>query len=374
MRRIILFLVFLFGPELSWCAQTVPGANATTEGKYEEVTLKNSWLKVRLYLPDSNKGYYRGTRFDWSGLISRVEFGNHTFFCEFKQEHDPLNHDDICGTAEEFGIESAPSYAQAGPGEPFIKIGIGVLERADKAEYQFWRRYKIQMPGEWRITRGADRIAFEQKLTGLKGWAYDFTKIIQLAADAPALKITRRLTNTGTETIDTDHYGHNFLRIDNVAEGTNYTLQFPFEPRFGTDSKTQGCLEIKGRSLVFTNNLAPDKAIWVRLEGFQKQEDHEIKVVNHLTGATMTITGDQPLSKLVLYSSGSVLCPEPFVKLKIPPGQTREWSTTYRFAAGTPDSGSGSFQPRDDRRPRTLAEAEGRLLKPNGDVPGRANK
>ena len=37
----------------------------------------------------------------------------------------------------------------------------------------------------------------------------------------------------------------------------------------------------------------------------------------------MTIATDQPLSKLVFYSSGGVLCPEAFVKLTIPPGDSR---------------------------------------------------
>jgi len=50
----------------------------------------------------------------------------------------------------------------------------------------------------------------------------------------------------------------------------------------------------------------------------------------------MTITTDQPLSKLVFYSSGGVLCPEPFVRVAIAPGQTREWTTTYRFSAEKP--------------------------------------
>ena len=368
MRRINLFLLFLLVIEFSSGTNRVQGATPPNGSQYEEVTLSSTHLEAKLYLPDSQKGYYRGTRFDWSGLISRVEFGGHTCFCEFKQEHDPLNHDDICGTSEEFGIESAPSYAEAAPGQPFIKIGIGVLERADGGKYSFWQRYKLLTPGEWKIVSAPDKIEFSQHLAGPKGWAYDFTKVVQLASDSPSLKITRRLTNTGTQTIDTDHYGHNFLRIDNVAEGTNYTIELPFEPRFAADSKTEGCLEIKGRSLVFTKNLDADKSIWVRLEGFQKRQDHEVKIVNHLTGAAMTITGDQPLSKLVLYSSGGVLCPEPFVKLTIPRGQTREWSTTYRFAAGTPNPGVGPEQ--SLHKPRTISQVEDHALKPDGHVPG----
>jgi hypothetical protein len=342
MRQMLALMLIALGIGLSGRAEQNANARDSTAGGataangYAEGNLSSRFLKTRFYLPDPEKGYYRGTRFDWSGLVSRVGYGNHTFFCEFKEQHDPLNHDDVCGTAEEFGITSPPSYDRAGPGEPFMKIGIGVLERADSSDYKFWQRYKIQKPGEWRIVREAYKIQFTQNLTGPNGWGYEYTKTIEASQDAPVLKITRRLRNTGTETIDTDHYGHNFLRIDNVPAGTNYTLEFPFEPRFGEDSKTQACVELKNRRLVFTKAVPPGQAIWVRLEGFGRREDNEIKIVNHSTGATMTITTDQPLSRLVLYSSGGVLCPEAFIKLTIPPGQTHEWITTYRFAAGTP--------------------------------------
>lgn len=339
MRPTALFLVFthalglygLFLPNVP--AQQQTSTSRDILAAYPATNLQTKLLNVRLYLPDAQKGYYRGTRFDWSGLVSRVEYGGHSFFCEFKTEHDPLNHDDICGTAEEFGIESAPSYAQAKPGEPFIKIGIGVLERADDSPYAFWKRYKIRTPGYWATAVSPDTISFHQQLHGPNGWAYEFTKKVSLSSSEPELRIARRLLNTGTQTIDTDHYDHNFLRIDGVPAGTNYTIEFKFAPRFGTDSRTQGCVDLKDKSLVFSKEPAPDQAIWVRLEEFKEPSDNWIRIVNHATGATMTITTDQPLSKLVFYSSGGVLCPEAFVKLDIPPGHSREWATTYRFEA-----------------------------------------
>ena len=38
-----------------------------TESPQVEIT--NGLIKARLYLPDANNGYYRATRFDWSGII-----------------------------------------------------------------------------------------------------------------------------------------------------------------------------------------------------------------------------------------------------------------------------------------------------------------
>ena len=34
---------------------------------YPEAQISNGVLQVKLLLPDAQKGYYRGTRFDWSG-------------------------------------------------------------------------------------------------------------------------------------------------------------------------------------------------------------------------------------------------------------------------------------------------------------------
>ena len=37
-----------------------------------EVAISNGVIHARVYLPDAESGYYRGTRFDWSGAISSL--------------------------------------------------------------------------------------------------------------------------------------------------------------------------------------------------------------------------------------------------------------------------------------------------------------
>jgi len=301
--------------------------------QYPAGNLSSKQLKARFYLPDTQKGYYRGTRFDWSGLVSRVESAGHSFFCEFReQQHDPLNHDDICGTAEEFSMTTLPpGLAGAAAGHPFLKIGIGVLERANDPDYAFWKKYTILQPGGWNIAMKSDRIEFAQKLSAPNGWAYDYSKTIRLDDKTHAMTITRRLKNTGAKKIETDHYGHNFLKIDGAPAGPDYVIEFPFQPRFGEGSKPEGCVEIGNKSLVFLKEVPQDKSVWVRLEGCTKLEDSQMRIVNRRTAAEMTIVTDQPLIRLVFYSSGGVLAPEPFVKLDLEPGQSKVWTTTYRF-------------------------------------------
>lgn len=314
-------------------AQTKPDLS-----RYPAGELSTKHLKTSFYLPDAQHGYYRGTRFDWSGLVSRLDYSGHSFFCEFREDHhDPLNHDDICGTAEEFSMTTLPPGFREGPaGDPFLKIGIGVLQRAEDPDYAFWKKYTILQPGGWNIARKSDRIDFTQKLNSPNGSAYEYSKVIRLDDKDHAMTITRRLKNTGSKRIGADHYGHNFLKIDAVPAGPDYVMEFPFQPRFGEGSKPEGCVEIKDKSLVFLKEVPADKSVWVRLEGFSKREDSQMRIINHRTGAEMAILTDQPLIRLVFYSSGGVLAPEPFVKLDLAPGESKTWTTTYRFGVAAP--------------------------------------
>ena len=59
------------------------------------VVLKNDIATLTVLLPDNRKGYYRGSRFDWHGIVSKVEYAGHTLFNEWKTPHDPNGHDDV---------------------------------------------------------------------------------------------------------------------------------------------------------------------------------------------------------------------------------------------------------------------------------------
>jgi hypothetical protein len=43
-----------------------------------QAKISSGRLHATLYLPDAQSGYYRGTRFDWSGVIAALEWNGHT--------------------------------------------------------------------------------------------------------------------------------------------------------------------------------------------------------------------------------------------------------------------------------------------------------
>ena len=56
----------MFPKRLVWLLTTallLPAAD------FPQAEITNGQLRVKLYLPDANSGFYRATRFDWSGMI-----------------------------------------------------------------------------------------------------------------------------------------------------------------------------------------------------------------------------------------------------------------------------------------------------------------
>src|SRR5262245_8293430 len=56
--------------ELEKAKQATPPAPTSAP----QAEISNGVLKAQFYLPDAQKGFYRGTRFDWSGVIGSLEF------------------------------------------------------------------------------------------------------------------------------------------------------------------------------------------------------------------------------------------------------------------------------------------------------------
>src|SRR3954452_12562148 len=124
---------------------------------FPEADISNGILKAKLYLPDAEKGYYRATRFDWSGQIPSLEYKGHSYFGAWNQAlYDPKRHDAIMGPVEEFLTDGAGlGYADAKAGGTFVKIGVGVIRKPDEAKFGQYKTYEIADPGKWVVNKHA---------------------------------------------------------------------------------------------------------------------------------------------------------------------------------------------------------------------------
>jgi hypothetical protein len=169
--------------------------------------ITNGLIKAKLFLPDRNNGYYRSTRFDWSGVIGSLEYKGHNFYGPWFYKIDPavydFGYDDqgvvsapftaMVGPGEEFNTDgTALGFAEAKPGGTFIKIGVGVLRKPQAREppvpprpapnpmatggrggpppggpdrYDHSRTYTIVDAGKWTVKKHKDSVEFSQEVT-----------------------------------------------------------------------------------------------------------------------------------------------------------------------------------------------------------------
>jgi len=303
-----------------------------------QAEISNGSIHAKLYLPDAANGYYRATRFDWSGVVASLEFRGHSYFGVWFPRYDPKIHDAITGPVEEYRTgDSALGYADAKVGESFVRIGVGLLKKPEEQRFQQFETYDIVDNGKWTVKAAADSVEFTQELTGpASGYAYLYKKTVRLAKGAPRLVIEHSLKNTGKKTIETNVYNHGFFMIDNQPSGPDFSVKFPFEVKAAAD--LHGLAEVSGKELHYLRELNPGgESVHSELTGFgDSARDFDFRVENRKTGAGVHVTGDRPLWKIDFWSIRTTLCPEAYINMKIEPGQESHWSLTYDFYVTPP--------------------------------------
>ena len=302
--------------------------------EFPEATISNGQVSAKLYLPDSERGYYRASRFDWAGVIPELKYQGHSYFGQWFEIYDPKKHDAIMGPVEEFlSGRTLPGYEDAKAGESFLRIGVGLLRKPDEPEFRRMFTYDVANPGKWTVTTKPDSVEFVHNLQDkASGYSYSYRKVVRLTPGKPELVLEHTLKNTGTKPIDTDVYNHNMFVIDGQRTGPDFSVRFAFAPR--AVASMNGDAGIRGNDLVYLKTLEQGQRVSTDIEGFGRSaSDYDIRIENAKTGAGVRITGDRPLSRLLLWSVPTVLCPEAYVTMSIPPGGEYRWTIRYNFYA-----------------------------------------
>jgi hypothetical protein len=297
---------------------------------YPTAEIANEQVRMKLYIPDAENGYYRGTRFDWSGVVYSFEYKGHQYFGEWRPTHNPKNSSDITGPVNGF-LKPGLGYDTALPGEEFVRIGVGSLEKPDETKYRAFETYKIVDNGKWIVNKGSESIEFIHELNCPNGWGYLYKKRIILTEDKPGFEIQYSLKNTGTKTIETDQFNHNFFVIDNTTPGPDFNVQFRFECM--ADNTPQNLEEkniyTEKNKVIFRKKVENDD-VWLSLKGFSaSNKDNWFKVINKKTKAGIYVQGDTPLSKLIFWAFDKPLSPETFLDINVKPRNEMNWTTRY---------------------------------------------
>lgn len=308
-----------------------------------QVEISNQHIRARLYLPDAAEGFYRSTRFDWSGVIYSLVYQGHDYYGPWFSQLDPsvrdFTHRDgnivvgavsaMTGPVEEF--QKPVGYDAAAAGGTFIKVGVGVLRKPDDASYVAFKPYEIVDSGKWKVDKRADSVEFVQELKDASGYGYVYSKTIRLTPGKPELVMSHRLTNTGRLRIQTNVYNHNFLVLDRLPPGPGYTIMVPFEIKTSRPPSPDFA-EIRGNRIAYAKVLEDQERLAFPIQGFGGDaKDYDFRIEHAKAGAGMRITGDRPLSSVALWSIRSVLAVEPFLDVVVEPGKEFTWTYTYTY-------------------------------------------
>jgi hypothetical protein len=311
--------------------------------EYPRAEISNGQITAKMYLPDAKDGYYRSTRFDWSGAIYSLKFKDHEFYGPWFDKVDPkvINwvHQGteivsgpcsaLMGPVDEF--ETVLGWNEAQPGGTFIKIGVGALQKGE-GRYNKYAPYDVLDSGKWSVKKESDSIEFTQELSDTaSGYAYVYRKVVRLAKDKPEMSIEHSLKNTGKNTIQSTVYNHNFVVIDKQPPGPDYTFKVPFQIQTRMQPNKE-LAEVRGNQVVFVKPLSGEDEVSVFLQGYSTDvKDTEIVIENKKVGAGMKITGDRPLTRDLLWSIRTVLTVEPYIAIDIPAGGEFTWKNMYEY-------------------------------------------
>jgi hypothetical protein len=306
-------------------------ALASPAAEFPQAEISNGTVTAKLYLPDIQKGYYRGTRFDWSGQVGGLRAGNREYFGQWFDKYDPKLHDAIMGPVEEFVTgDSSLGYEEAPVGGTFVRIGVGTVRKPDNSKYQRFKTYEIIDPGQWTIRPSKDRIEFIHELVSESGYAYRYKKTVRLPGSKPEMIIEHELKNTGKRPIATSQYNHNFF-VFGEPTGPGTVVHFPFELKPKQPFRS-AYADLQDGSVVYTKELPKGVSVFSEFAGFgPTSKDFDIRVESRSAGAGVRIQGDRPIQKVIFWSIRTTVCPEAYISLDVPPGKEQKWAYRYTF-------------------------------------------
>lgn len=328
---------------VTWPVCFVLDSTPSHAAEFPRAQITNGQVTAKFYLPDAKNGFYRSTRFDWSGAFSSLQYRGHEFHGQWFDRIDPkvinfaFQGSEIvvgsCGAlqgpVDEF--QTPVGWNEAAPGGLFLKIGVGVLRKTDGVYNRFFP-YEIVNSGKWTVKKHKDSIEFQQTLSDPeRGYGYIYRKVVRLVKGKPEMVIERSLKNTGRVALKSSVYDHNFVALDKQPPGPDFTIRFPFQIQ-ADPQQGKELTEVSGDQITYKRPLTGQEEAVVFVKGFTDSvSDTQIVIENKKAGAGIKISGNRPLMREFLWSIRSVLAVEPYVAIDVQPGGEFTWNNTYQY-------------------------------------------
>lgn len=293
---------------------------------WPRVTLQNKWITAVVAMPDTQKGFYRGPRFEQAGMVTSLRYAGHEWMsCNHKVGRNPTANDHVAGPAGEFA--EPLGYDIAAVGESFVKVGVGLLEKPNADEYFFGSQYFQVKIFPWQSTVTRNKIIFRQKVQTESGYGYEYTKTVLLPMGKSQMVINHTLLNNGEKRIDTSHYAHNFFLLDYQPPSSDYQLTYGFTPSRKSQNALSMLKKVADRSYIFQS----EKTWYTAITGCLNTSENWSQLDHLPTGLSLRITESQPPVHQALYLCREGICPESFTRISLAPGSQMSWERIYEM-------------------------------------------
>ena len=280
------------------------------------LTIANPELSVDLLDPAADRAHL-GPRFCWGGYLWQVHDRRAGALLTGPEwpnpKPTPANGQ---GLPESFRHSTTTGQPLLWHGAVGLAPGAGALGRDPTGAIV------VTQPCVWQIEVHPERAVFRTAQT-VAGWAYELDRTVALRGRQ--VRSTSRLTNRGAAPLELEWFAHPFFALQ--ADGRQHVTL----PE-GTQLAANPAYVLSGRTLTFRRAFVGMKD--GHLEPLVLPPDQPfVATLSHPRLPAVRFTTDFAPSKCVLWANGLTLSLEPFLALKLGPGESREWTLAYDFGA-----------------------------------------
>ena len=110
-------------------------------------------------------------------------------------------------------------------------------------------------------------------------------------------------------------------------------MTFPFKLA-AANPPAADLMRIDGNSLTYLRPMAYKERISFVVTGFgASASDYDIAITDTKTGAGVRMQGDQPVTRMNIFSIDTTQSTEPYIAIELPPGAQKRWRYTYTYTA-----------------------------------------
>ena len=278
-----------------------------------------------------------------------------------------------------------PGYNEGKSGDPFLKVGVGILRR-DGSAYGFNKSYPVIELAHTTATWHEDRVRFVQTLAGhANGYSCHLEEEVIVKNDRIIMQYLLR--NTGTKPFTTEQYLHNFTCFLGHSVGPNVRVSFPYDfaasPTVapwtppaavrGLTIAAQADVIRMANMLEYPQRISSVPKIWV-YKPSEYAGPERFTVEHTTTEQRLFIESSIPAAYVGIWTTNYQVSPEQFVQITLAPGEERLFTRTYTFRVDgfVPQdvTGDATVDTNDLSRlsEAWLSEPSGAKWEPAGDV------